>query len=45
MDLISATLAMVGIFSPLLSGGAHIFHALPSCANSGPIFFCGMPAR
>jgi cation-transporting P-type ATPase C len=34
-DLISAMLAMAGIFSPLLSGGAHIFHTLAICANSG----------
>ncbi len=34
-DLISAMLAMTGIFSPLLSGGAHIFHTLTICANSG----------
>jgi hypothetical protein len=37
MDLISATLAMAGIFSPLLSGGCHIFHTLAICANSGPL--------
>lgn len=34
-DLISAILAMAGIFSPLLSGGAHILHTLTICANSG----------
>ena len=33
-DLISAILAMTGIFSPLLSGGAHIFHTMAICGNS-----------
>jgi cation-transporting P-type ATPase C len=33
-DLISAMLAITGIFSPLLSGVAHIFHTMTICANS-----------
>jgi cation-transporting P-type ATPase C len=33
-DLISAALSMVGLFSPLSSGIAHIFHTLTICANS-----------
>jgi len=33
-DLVSAYLAMAGIFSPLLSGVAHILHTAVICANS-----------
>ena len=38
-DLISAMLAMTGIFSPLLSGVAHIFHTMAICANSSRLLY------
>ena len=38
-DLISAMLAMTGIFSPLLSGVAHIFHTMAICTNSSRLLY------